>query len=67
MCVTFKDGKTCAVNGINKNTGNTELIDYNFDRVFDTDAGQEDIFVTAVKPIVESVLDGYNGSIMAYG
>jgi hypothetical protein len=38
VCVTFKDEKTCAVSGINKNTGNTELIDYNFDRVFDTNA-----------------------------
>lgn len=55
------------MSGINKNTGNTELIDYNFDRVFDPNAQQVNIYDTAVRPIVESVLDGYNGSIMAYG
>ena len=67
VCVSFKDQKSCSVNGINKNTGITELIDYNFDRVFDLDSRQEQIFNMAVRPIVESVLDGYNGSIMAYG
>ena len=36
LCVTFKDDKTCAVNGINKATGHTELIDYSYDQVFDT-------------------------------
>lgn len=43
------------------------MIDYNFDRVFDPNTQQEFIYQTAVMPIVESVLDGYNGSIMAYG
>lgn len=35
--------------------------------MFDPNSTQNEIYETAVKPIVESVLDGYNGSIMAYG
>ena len=67
LCVTFKDEKTCAVMGTNQNTGKEEQIPYNFDTVFNPTAKQEDIYNTAVKPIVDSVLEGFNGSIMAYG
>ena len=35
LCVTFKNAETCSVMGINKNTGNSEPIDYNFDAVYD--------------------------------
>ena len=38
-----------------------------FDRVFQLDAQQEDIYSTAALPIVESVLEGFNGTILAYG
>ena len=38
VCVSFKDEKTCAVMGINKNTGAEEPIDYNFDYTFDMDS-----------------------------
>ena len=38
LCVSFKDEKTCSVNGINKNTGSEEPIDYNFDYTFDMDS-----------------------------
>ena len=67
LCVTFKSELTCAVNGINKVTGSTELIDYTFDKTFDTNATQLEIYDTAVLPIVESCLEGYNGTIFAYG
>ena len=30
-------------------------------------ATQEDVYEAAVRPIVEDVLKGYNGTIMAYG
>lgn len=67
LCVKFKSETTCAVSGINKVTGSTEPIDYTFDRTFDTNATQVEIFDTAVQPIVESCLEGYNGTIFAYG
>ena len=31
------------------------------------DASQADVYSAAVKPIVEDVLNGYNGTVMAYG
>ena len=55
------------MSGINKVTGATEPIDYTFDRTFDTNATQLEIYDTAVQPIVESCLEGYNGTIFAYG
>jgi hypothetical protein len=34
---------------------------------FPTDCNQEDIFITAARDIADSVLQGYSGSILAYG
>lgn len=67
ICVKFKDKQTCSVNGINKVTGNAEPIDYTFDATFDPSCTQQDVFETAVLPVVDSVLEGFNGTILAYG
>lgn len=42
-------------------------IKYNFDRVFDPEATQKDIYGEAIIPIIESVIEGFNGTILAYG
>jgi kinesin family protein C2/C3 len=39
---------------------------YSFDRAFDVEASQEDVYSEA-EPIITSCLDGYNVCIMAYG
>ena len=39
---------------------------FQFDRVFDPDARQEDVYNEVVVPIVEEVLTGYNCTIFAY-
>ena len=67
LCVNFKNEKTCCVSGINKATGQVEPLDYTFDATFDPTVNQVQVYTTAVEPIVESVLDGYNGTIFAYG
>lgn len=67
LCVTFKDEKTCSVMGINKVTGNQEPIDYTFDATFDPTKSQKDLYDSAVCPVIESVLEGFNGTILAYG
>ena len=36
-------------------------------QVLDETAAQADVYNAAVKPIVEDVMAGYNGTIMAYG
>ena len=36
-------------------------------QVLGPEASQEDVYEAAVRPIVEDVMRGYNGTIMAYG
>uniref|UniRef100_W5NKR9 Kinesin-like protein n=1 Tax=Lepisosteus oculatus TaxID=7918 RepID=W5NKR9_LEPOC len=40
---------------------------FRFQKVFDQGAKQEDIFENIAKPVADSVLAGYNGTIFAYG
>jgi kinesin family protein 5 len=40
---------------------------YNFDRVFDMESTQQSIYNEAIVPIIESVLEGFNGTVLAYG
>ena len=40
---------------------------YSYDAVFDWTSTQEGIFNETASPIVDSVLDGYNGTVFAYG
>ncbi len=41
--------------------------EFTFDHLFGSSATQEDIFNTCAVPICKDVLDGFNGSIFAYG
>ena len=38
-----------------------------FDRVFGFDSSQDSLYIEAARSIVDSVLEGYNGTIFAYG
>ena len=40
---------------------------FKFDRIFPPASTQEDIYNFGVKGIIDSVLDGYNGTVLAYG
>ncbi|XP_034234305.1 kinesin-II 95 kDa subunit-like, partial [Thrips palmi] len=40
---------------------------FTFDSVYDWNSNQDDLYENTVKPLVYSVLDGYNGTIFAYG
>ena len=40
---------------------------YTFDHIFDMDSTQEDVYQIAAVPSVESLEDGYNSTIFAYG
>lgn len=50
---------------LRKNNWNSES--YKFDEVFTETASQKRVYEVVVKPVVESVLSGYNGTVMAYG
>jgi kinesin family member 18/19 len=38
-----------------------------FDRVFDGDARQRDVYASTAEPLLSSLLDGYNATVFAYG
>ncbi len=40
---------------------------YSFDYVYDQDSTQESVYLNSAKPAVQSVLEGYNATILAYG
>ena len=44
-----------------------EDFEFKFDKVFDVNTQQEEVFDSVAKPVVNSVLEGYNGTIFAYG
>ena len=51
-----------------KNITNTSnLKSFKFDYVYGEKANQKEIYEDTAYPLVESVLDGYNGTIFAYG
>lgn len=65
MCVEFcLDLKTVNVKSQYEGMG---PINFNFDRVFSPDSFQSDVYEIAAKPIVESVLEGFNGTVLTYG
>ena len=41
--------------------------EFYFDEVLRPEAGQADVYQVAVAPVVEDVLGGYNGTVLAYG
>ncbi|KAK9817020.1 hypothetical protein WJX72_008464 [[Myrmecia] bisecta] len=48
-------------------TAGEETKTFTFDQVYDGESSQQDVYREAAKPIVDAVLDGYNGTIFAYG
>ncbi|XP_037906413.1 kinesin-like protein KIF3A [Hermetia illucens] len=48
-------------------TANEPPKTYYFDNVFGEDSSQIDLYVDTARPIVDKVLEGYNGTILAYG
>ncbi|CAN1780261.1 Kinesin-like protein KIN-UC [Linum perenne] len=50
---------------LRKNSWSAES--YKFDELFTETASQRRVYEAVAKPVVESVLSGYNGTVMAYG
>jgi hypothetical protein len=44
-----------------------QKVKHTFDGVFDGLSTQHTIFDNVAKPIIEGVMEGYNGTILAYG
>lgn len=58
---------------INKNTqliikdARAEEVSFMYDNVFDMDSTQEEVFEKVGSPVLNNILDGFHGTIMAYG
>lgn len=64
QCVEFgADGRSCT---LAVERSKTEHV-FQFNRVFEPIASQEDVYEAAGRTIVESVIHGFNGAIIAYG
>ncbi|OQD72574.1 hypothetical protein PENDEC_c020G04656 [Penicillium decumbens] len=59
--VEFEGEDSCTIQS-NEGTGA-----FTFDRVFPMDTAQDDIFNFSVRPTVDDILNGYNGTVFAYG
>ena len=58
------DQKKVTINPVNEPGGPYNFV---FDHVFPPDSRQIDVYNTAAKPTVESVMQGFNGTVFAYG
>ena len=59
--VDFKTDDTCHVQS--KEAGGS----FTFDRVFDMASRQQDVFDFSIRSTVDDILNGYNGTVFAYG
>jgi len=69
ICPRFIDERTVEIPGDKSKpeAGRVGPLKFNFDRVFDMSTMQEEIYNVAALPIIESVFEGFNGTIFAYG
>lgn len=64
QCVEFVDNQTVIINPVAENNGpHTFTLDY----IFPPDSYQADVYEKAAKPTVEAVMQGFNGTVFAYG
>ncbi|KAK8207330.1 kinesin heavy chain [Phyllosticta capitalensis] len=59
--VSFQSEDTCSIQS------NEAAGEFTFDRVFDMNSRQGDIFDFSIRPTVDDILNGYNGTVFAYG
>ncbi|KAI4194844.1 MAG: hypothetical protein LQ346_003605 [Caloplaca aetnensis] len=59
--VDFETEDTCQINS--REAGGA----FTFDRVFDTRSRQTDVFDFSIRSTVDDILNGYNGTVFAYG
>tara|TARA_B100000780_G_scaffold197062_1_gene139186 strand:+ start:51 stop:971 length:921 start_codon:yes stop_codon:yes gene_type:complete len=60
-------GKVNVISGTNNRTGSGDVKSFQFDAFFDGNTTQEEVYEQVARPIIDGVLDGYNGTLFAYG
>ncbi|KAI6654753.1 Kif3b protein [Oopsacas minuta] len=61
------DNTTGSITLLNTKSSGERKREFTFDSVYDWNSKQFDVYLETIHPIVESVLQGYNGTIFAYG
>ncbi|CAG9321136.1 unnamed protein product [Blepharisma stoltei] len=64
-CVDFSPDKRTV--HVRAQSESAEPLKFNFDYVFDPSSHQSSVYDVAAKPVVESVMQGFNGTVFAYG
>ncbi len=64
LCVEFFGPQDLSIKSTAENNNTYKFA---FDRIFDYNSTQQEVYEVAAKPIVDSVLEGFNGTIFAYG
>ncbi|XP_008819956.1 chromosome-associated kinesin KIF4A-like [Nannospalax galili] len=59
MCLSFVPGEPQVMLGADKS--------FTYDFVFDPSTEQEEVFNTAVAPLIKGIFKGYNATVLAYG
>lgn len=68
ICVSFKSKTEIDIStNATSSSDNKSKLSFTFDRIFNPMETQEDIYEVSAKPIINSVLEGFNGTILAYG
>ena len=62
--ILFEGNKSVS---ITPQSENLSPLQFTFDNIFTPENTQEEVFAIAAKPIIEDVLQGFNGTIFAYG
>lgn len=69
----FDPLETNPINTMHRNVFPSKLLSrmrehrFVFDRLFDTNASQQQVFENTTRPLLDSILDGYNATVFAYG
>jgi kinesin family protein 5 len=63
ICVEFLDSQQLNL----RSTAENNSYKFAFDRIFDMNSAQQSVYDAAARPIIDSVLEGFNGTIFAYG
>ncbi|KAJ5884661.1 hypothetical protein N7495_009171 [Penicillium taxi] len=59
--VEFENEESCTINS------KEGIVPFTFDRVFPMNSPQANIFDFSIRPTVDDILNGYNGTVFAYG
>ncbi|GIQ85414.1 kinesin-like protein [Kipferlia bialata] len=66
-CATFDSDQTCSIMSTDGGTKAPQTKKFTFDHIFGPTSTQQAVYHVAARPVVEDVMQGYNGTIFAYG